>query len=188
LFAVRFAAGPRPAPGARFIHRALGRTFMANTPETPKDPETTSDVRKLMTEFDPNKLMSEFQNVLKQYKLPGVDIEALVASQKKNVEAIIAANRIAVEGIQTIAKRQAEVFQESMKEAQQAISSMTKATSPQDLAAKQTDLMKTAFEKSVATMREMAEITTRSSQEATKTINARITATLEEIRNYMTKK
>ena len=45
-----------------------------------------------------------------------------------------------------------------MKEAQQAISSMTKATSPQDLAAKQTDLMKTAFEKSVATMREMAEI------------------------------
>jgi hypothetical protein len=49
-------------------------------------------------------------------------------------------------------------------------------------------LMKTTFEKSVATMREMAEITTRSSQEATKTINARITATLEEIRNYMTKK
>ncbi|HEX2474011.1 MAG TPA: TIGR01841 family phasin, partial [Lacipirellulaceae bacterium] len=87
-----------------------------------------------------------------------------------------------------IAKRQAEVFQESMKEAQQAISSMTKAASPQDLAAKQTDLMKTAFEKSVATMREMAEIMTRSSQEATKTINARITATLEEIRNYMVKK
>jgi phasin family protein len=48
--------------------------------------------------------------------------------------------------------------------------------------------MKTAFEKSVATMREMAEIMTRSSQEATKTINARITATLEEIRNYMVKK
>jgi phasin family protein len=161
---------------------------MANTPETPKDPETPSDVRKLMTEFDPNKLISEFQNMLKQYKLPGVDIEALVASQKKNVEAVISANRIAVEGMQTIAKRQAEVFQESMKEAQQAISSMTKAASPQDLAAKQTDLMKTAFEKSVATMREMAEIMTRSSQEATKTINARITATLEEIRNYMVKK
>ena len=84
---------------------------MANTPEKPKDPETPSDVRKLMTEFDPNKLISEFQNMLKQYKLPGVDIEALVASQKKNVEAVISANRIAVEGMQTIAKRQAEVFQ-----------------------------------------------------------------------------
>ena len=49
---------------------------MANTPEKRKDPETPSDVRKLMTEFDPNKLISEFQNMLKQYKLPGVDIEA----------------------------------------------------------------------------------------------------------------
>ena len=110
---------------------------MANTPETPKDPEKPSDVRKLMTEFDPNKLISQFQNVLKQYKLPGVDIETMVASQKKNVEAVIAANRIAVEGVQTIAKRQAEVFQESMKEAQQAISSLSKSISPQDLAAKQ---------------------------------------------------
>ncbi len=161
---------------------------MADAPEPPKDIQTPFDVRKLMTEFDPSKLMSEFQNMLKQYKLPGVDIEALVSSQKKNVEAVLTANRIAVEGMQAIAKRQAEVFQEAMREAQQAVSSMTKATSPQDLAAKQTDLMKTAFEKSVSTMREMAEILTKSSQEATKTINARIAATLEEIRNYTLKK
>lgn len=161
---------------------------MADAPEAPKDPQTPFDVRKLMTEFDPTKLVAEFQNLLKQYKLPGVDTDALVASQKKNVEAIIAANRIAVEGMQKVAKRQAEVFQESMREAQQAVSSITKASSPQDLAAKQTDLMKTAFEKSVATMREIAEILTKTSQEATNTINARITATLEEIRNYTLKK
>ena len=161
---------------------------MADAPEEPKDPQTPFEVRKLMTEFDPTKLMAEFQNLLKQYKLPGVDIDALVASQKKNVEAIIAANRIAIEGMQTVAKRQAEVFQEAMREAQQVVSSLTKSSSPQDLAAKQTDLMKTAFEKSVATMREMAEILSKSGQEATKTINARIAATLEEIRNYTLKK
>ena len=101
---------------------------MADAPEPPKDIQTPFDVRKLMTEFDPSKLMSEFQNMLKQYKLPGVDIEALVSSQKKNVEAVLAANRIAVEGMQAIAKRQAEVFQEAMREAQQAVSSMTKAS------------------------------------------------------------
>ena len=134
---------------------------MADAPEAPKEPQTPFDPRKLMTEFDPGKLMSEFQNLLKQYKLPGVDIDALVTSQKKNVEAIVAANRIAVEGMQTIAKRQAEVFQEAMREAQQAVSSMTKVSSAQDLAAKQTELMKTAFEKSVATMREDARSITK---------------------------
>jgi phasin family protein len=160
---------------------------MANAPEAPKGPEAPSDVRKLMSEFDPSKLMGEFQNMLKQYKLPGVDVDALVASQKKNVEAVVNANRIAIEGMQAMAKRQAEVFQEAMKEATQAVGSLSKVTSPQDLAAKQTELMKTAFEKSVATMRELAEILTKSSQEATKTINARITASLEEIRNLALK-
>jgi phasin family protein len=117
-----------------------------------------------------------------------VDVDALVASQKKNVEAVVNANRIALEGMQAVAKRQAEVFQEAMREATQAVGSLSKATSPQDLTAKQTELMKTAFEKSVATMRELAEILTKSSQEATKTINARITASLEEIRNLTLKK
>ena len=161
---------------------------MANAPEAPKGPEAPFDVRKLMGEFDPSKLMGEFQNMLKKYHLPGVDIEALVSSQKKNVEAVVNANRIAVEGMQAMAKRQAEVFQEAMREATQAVGSLTKASSPQDLAAKQTELMKTAFEKSVATMRELAEILTKSSQEATKTINAQITASLEEIRNLALKK
>jgi phasin family protein len=161
---------------------------MANAPETPKEPEAPFDVRKLMSEFDPSKLMSDFQNMLKRYKLPGVDVDALVASQKKNVEAVVNANRIALEGMQAMAKKQAEVFQETMREATQAVSSLSKASSPQDLAAKQTELMKTAFEKSVTTMRELAEILTKSSQEATKTINARITASLEEIRNLSLKK
>jgi phasin family protein len=161
---------------------------MANAPETPKEPEAPFDVRKLMSEFDPSKLMGDFQNMLKKYKLPGVDVDALVASQKKNVEAVVNANRIALEGMQAMAKKQAEVFQETMREATQAVSSLSKASSPQDLAAKQTELMKTAFEKSVTTMRELAEILTKSSQEATKAINARITASLEEIRNLSLKK
>jgi phasin family protein len=160
---------------------------MANDPEAPKGPQAPFDVRKLMSELDPSKLMQEFQNVLKHYKLPGIDVDALVASQKKNVEAVANANRIALEGMQAVAKRQVEVFQEAMREATQAVSSITKATSPTDLAAKQTELLKTAFEKSVGTMRELAEILAKSSQEATSTINARIAATLDEIRNYTLK-
>ena len=44
---------------------------------------------------------------------------------------------------------------------------MSKAGSPAELAAKEAELAKSAFEKSVATMREMAEILVKSSQEAT---------------------
>ena len=70
-----------------------------------------------------------------------------------------------------------------MKEAPEAVSSLSRAGSPGELATKETELGKSAFEKSVATMREMAEILVKSSQEATDKINARITATVEEIRS-----
>ena len=46
---------------------------------------------------------------------------------------------------------------ETMKEASEAVSSLSKAGSPAELAAKEAELGKSAFEKSVATMREMAE-------------------------------
>ena len=70
-----------------------------------------------------------------------------------------------------------------MKEASQAVSPLSKAGSPAELAAKEAELAESAFEKSVATMREMAEILVKSSQEATETINARIAATVVEIRS-----
>ena len=154
----------------------------------PKTPDSPIDVQKLMAGFDPTKVMSEVQNLLKQYKLPGIDVEAIAATQKKNIEALTAANRSAVEGFQTLAKRQTEVLQETMREASRAVKDMTTSSSPGDLVAKQAEFMRSAFEKGVTTMREMADIVSKSNREATDTINARITATLEEIRGLALKK
>lgn len=154
---------------------------MVKAPETPAS-EPALDLRKLVSEFDPNKLIGQFQTMLTQHKLPGVDIDKLIEAQQQNLKAIAEANRVAIEGVQALAKRQVEVLQETMKEASEAVSSMSKAHSPAELAAKEAELAKSAFEKSVATMREMAEIVVTSSQEATDKINARISATLDEIR------
>lgn len=152
------------------------------------DPNSPIDIQKLLAGFDPTKVMSEVQNLLKQYKLPGIDIEAIAATQKKNIEALTAANRTAVEGLQALAKRQTEVLQETMREASQAVAEMSKSSSPGDLVAKQAELVRGAFEKGVTTMREMADIVSKSNREASATITARITATLEEVRGLALKK
>lgn len=151
------------------------------------DPNTP-DVQKLLSSFDPTKIMGEVQNLLKQYKLPGIDVEAIATTQKKNIEALTAANRTVVEGMQALAKRQTEVLQETMREASQAVAELSKSSSPGDLVAKQAELVRSAFEKGVTTMREMADIVSKSNREATDTINARITATLEEVRGLALKK
>ena len=154
---------------------------MANAPEA-------FDFSKYFKGFDPTKMSEEMTKMLGQYKLPGVDMDSVVASQKKNVEALVAANRTAVEGMQSVMRRQAEILQETMSEMTKAFQNLGKAAgSPQDLVAAQADIAKTVFEKSLASMRELAEMVAKSQNEATQHINARISATLDELKQSVLK-
>jgi phasin family protein len=150
-------------------------------------PQSFFDVTKLLKEFDPNKMVAEFSNALKQYKLTGVDLDSLVASQKKNLEALTSANRVAYEGLQAVAKRQAEILQETMNEASKAVDQLSKTGSPPEIAAKQAELTKSAFERALANMRELAELVSKANQEATNTVNSRISASLDEIKDFALK-
>ena len=152
-----------------------------------KTPEPLFDISKFMKEVEPGKMMEEFSKMLKQYNLPGVDMDALMASQKKNMEALTQANRVALEGMQAVAKRQAEILQETMNEASKAVDVLSKAGSPSEVAAKQAELAKDAFERALSNMRELAEMVAKSNQEATSTINSRISATLDEIKDMALK-
>lgn len=145
------------------------------------------DVTRVMKDFDPAKFADQFSNMLKQYKLPGVDIDALVASSRKNVEAVTHANRVAFEGMQAFARRQAEMLQETMNETTKAFESISKAGSPPEAAAKQVEMTKSAFERAVNNAREMSEMMSKANQDATNSINTRISEQLDEIRDLALK-
>jgi phasin family protein len=150
-------------------------------------PETFFDMTKFFKDFDPTKMADEFTKMVKQYKLPGVDMDALVASHRKNIEALTTANRVAFEGMQAIAKRQAEILQETMNEATKALDAISKSSSPPEAAAKQAEIAKEAFEKALANMRELAEMVSKSREEATAAINGRISESLDEIKEMALK-
>jgi phasin family protein len=146
-------------------------------------PQEMFDLSKILKTFDPSKMADDMTKMLGQYKLPGLDMDSIVASQKKNVEAVVAANRTVVEGVQSVMKRQAEILQETMSEMSKAFETLTKSgTSPQDLVAAQVDMAKAAFERSLSSMRELAEMVAKSQSDAAAKINERITASLDEIK------
>ena len=51
--------------------------------------------------------VSDFTKLMSQFRLPGVDFAALVDRERKNIEALAEANRIAFEGWQSLVRRQA---------------------------------------------------------------------------------
>ena len=84
-------------------------------------------------------------------------MNAIIASQQKNLDALTAANQTAIQGIQAVVTRQAEIMQQTMTATASAIEALTKSGSPQDATAKQAELVKSTFEKALADMTEIAE-------------------------------
>jgi phasin family protein len=138
-------------------------------------------------DFDFSKMM-DASKLMKDFKLPGVDVEAVVSSQRRNLEALTAANQLAIEGMQAVAKRQTEILRQMMEEASQAMRDVMAAGSPEDKAARQTELVKEAFKRAIGNMRELAEMVSKSQGEAFEVINKRVTDSLDELKGVVAKK
>jgi phasin family protein len=118
------------------------------------------------------------------FNFPGLDIESLVAAQRKNLEAFTQANQLAVEGVQALARRQVEIARQAVDEASALLREWTQPGAPEERLAKNAEIAKQAFEKGVANARELAELVAKANSEAFNVIHKRVSEGFEELRDY----
>ena len=124
---------------------------------------------------------ADFGKFAEQFKVPGLDNKALVETQRKNVEAFQAANQMFIEGAQAITQRQSEILRQAMDESVKAMQAVASANTTEAKFGTQAELAKQAYENSVANMREIAELTTKSNSEAAEVITKRISESFDEL-------
>lgn len=128
----------------------------------------------------------EFMRIFTEMKLPTMpDISAITAAHQRNIEALTTANRLAMEGAQAVARRNMEIMQQALGEMNETIRALTSDEAPQAKAARQAELMKAAYEKAMANMREMSDLIQKSNTEAMGVLNSRVSAALDELRGLM---
>jgi len=66
------------------------------------------------------------------FSFPSFDVESILASQRKNLEALTHANQLAVEGVQALAKRQVEIVGHAMEEASAVLRELTQSGTPEE--------------------------------------------------------
>jgi len=130
----------------------------------------------------------DLTKVMADFRLPTVDVEAVVASQRKNIEALTQANQLAVEGVQAVARRQVEIARQAVEEYTSLLRELSAPVAPEDRLAKQVDVVKGAVEKGLANARELAELATKANTEAFNVINKRFTEGLDEVRDFAKKR
>ena len=143
----------------------------------PFNPFANVDFSKFdMSKFDVTKMMGDM-------KIPGFDMQAIMDAQRKNIEA-----QAAVQGMQAVAQRQAEILSQAMNEVSTIAQQLSSAGNPQEMSAKQAEVARKAFEQALANMRELAEMVNKSNTDAFAIINKRVTESLQELKSLVAPK
>lgn len=148
------------------------------------DPKTFS--------FDPEKMaeffrQNDFTRQMASLKLPGVDADALMQAQQKNMNALVEANKAAAAGYQDLFRKQMAIFEETMAEAQKQMKGFDATRLDPEAARAQADLARAAFEKALANMQALAESAQKANSEAYEIVAARIKESMEELREMAAK-
>lgn len=133
-------------------------------------------------------LDTDFSKAFAGFTLPGFDVEAVLVCQRKNIEALTQANQLAVEGVQAVARRQAEIAREAIDEVSTVLREIVQPTAPEERIAKQAELLKQTFERSLANTRELASLLAKANTEAFDVVAKRVTQGFEEIRDEAKKR
>jgi len=121
------------------------------------------------------------------FSFPGFSVEAVMASQRKNVEAFTQASQLALEGVQALARRQVEIAREAFEGAPAFFKELSQPTAPQERIAKNAEIAKATFEKNLATAKELGELVTKANTEAFSVVTKRVTESFEELRDVAAK-
>jgi phasin family protein len=126
-------------------------------------------------------------SAIKGFSLPGFDFGAILDMQRKNVEAFTAASQTFTQGLQTVAKRQSEIARQQMEQFQSLLTTAAPTAKVEDNLVKQADLVKAAYEKNVSNARELQDILTKVTTEASDILSRRVVASLDEIKSVAQK-
>jgi len=121
-------------------------------------------------------MQAQFAKLMESFKIPGVDVEALIASQRRNIEAISRATQLTTEGAAAISQRQLEILRATSAQLTTALRDM-KLSSPQ-----QGEFARKAFETALASTREHAEMTVKSNTEVFNVVKQRMAEDFEQMR------
>jgi phasin family protein len=113
------------------------------------------------------------------------DVEAIISSQRKNLEALTQANQYAVEGAQKVLHRQFEIAGQALDDFSTMIHDLFNPNgSPENWMAKQAEFSKKTIENGLSNARELTETVAQANTAAFNIIGKRMTETLDEMRGY----
>jgi len=122
--------------------------------------------------------LGELKKMIEQVKLPGIDMNSIAEARRKDVEALLAANKVTAEAMQELARKQGEMFTGAMQGLQATVQAMGDPT-------RQSELARKAYEKAVAEMNVMARLAQKAQADSIAAITERAQQSVDELKKLL---
>jgi phasin family protein len=119
--------------------------------------------------------------------LPKVDVEKLVDMNLKNLDALGRSAQVAGEGAKALAEKQREIVEAAFRETSSMVRDFKPPGNPQEIVAKQSEYAKKAFEITMLNTRDVADLTKKTTKEATGILRDRLHESLAELRDSISR-
>jgi phasin family protein len=123
-------------------------------------------------------MLRKFGNDL---NLPKVDVDKLIEVHRKNLDALEQSAQVASAGAKSLADKQREIIESAFSEAAAMARDFKPTGNPQEILTKQTEFAKKAFDITVQHTRDIAQLATQTTTDATKIIRDRLRESLTEL-------
>jgi phasin family protein len=152
----------------------------ATATKTARRPAAKADVEDAKL-VGPKTPPLDLRAMLDKLRLPGVDVASLVESRRKDIQALLAANEQAWRGLEAVTRRQGEMLSAAMGGLRE---NVTEALGTEGTVARVGTVAahaQAAFDKALADMKELAELSARSQQQVVDTLNKRLREGIGEV-------
>lgn len=136
-----------------------------------------------MAATQPNNIFAEYTKLITQFKLPGLDLAAILESRRKDIEALAEANMAALAGVQQLGQKQIEIIRSTTAELQ---SLVTRLRSPgSESAAATGEGVQKTLQKAFVDMQELADAAYRAQTDSIAVVTKRFAEHVEELKALM---
>ena len=119
--------------------------------------------------------------------LPKVDVDKLVDMNLKNIDALGRSAQAAGEGAKALAEKQREIVETAFHETSAMVRDFKPSGNPQEILAKQSEYARKAFEITMQNTKDIAELTKKTSTDATSILRDRLRDSLAELRESISR-
>lgn len=127
----------------------------------------------------------DLTTVLEQFKIPGVDMSSFIEARRKDVQALVDANKAAYDAMQALARTQADMLTQAMQGVQESAKGLAAGKPVVPDMAKQAEAGRDAWQKMLADMKTLAEMAHKSQVDAVASLTARAKENMDEVQKML---